>query len=364
MIIETDRSVLERTRLIDIEPIDLQPGESRLRIDQFALTTNNITYGVFGDMLRYWRVFPATESPDEWGRIPVWGFAEVVESRCEDLSVGERFFGFLPMASETIITPGRIDDRGVTDIAAHRSDLPGAYNRYQRTTSDPSYDSGREHHQMILYPLFFTSFVIDDFLIDNGDFGAEQIVISSASSKTAIGVAFLAKARGMKTIGLTSASNRAFVESLDVYAEVIAYEELESVDRVRSVYVDIAGNQDLLRSVHSHLSGVLEHSMIVGNTNWNHTPTDTGELAPPTPEFLFAPTQIAKRSKEWGGDELDRRISEAWRTYSAWTDTWIEFVPVVGPDAVVAVYETLCSGRPDPRLGYICSLITEGTTHG
>ena len=359
MTIETNRSALDRTRVVDDAPTQLQPGDARLRIDQFALTTNNITYGVFGDMLRYWDVFPAVESPTQWGRIPTWGFAEVVESQCADLAVGERLFGFLPMAAETIITPGKIDDRGVSDVAAHRHGLAGAYNRYQRASSDPVYHPDREAQQMVLYPLFFTSFVIDDFLTDNNDFGAEQVVVSSASSKTAIGVAFVASAGGMKTVGLTSESNREFVESLGTYSCVLSYEELGEISQIPSVYVDIAGNQDLLRSLHSHLAGVLHHSMVVGNTNWNHTPTDFGELAPPTPEFLFAPSQIAKRTKEWGRDELDRKMSEAWSAYSQWTDSWIEFVPAIGEREVVAVYETLCSGRPDPKLGYICSLVTK-----
>jgi Protein of unknown function (DUF2855) len=40
-----------------------------------------------------------------------------------------------------------------------------------------------------LLPLFITSFVLDDFLADNDDFGADQIVISRASSKTSAGAA-------------------------------------------------------------------------------------------------------------------------------------------------------------------------------
>lgn len=358
MTIETNRSSLTHTRIVDDLSVPLESGQARLRIDNFALTTNNITYGVFGDMLRYWDAFPAQESPSEWGRIPTWGFAEVTESQCADLLVGERLFGFFPMSSETVITPGKVDDRGVSDIVEHRRGLAGAYNRYQRANNDPAYHSDREAQQMVLYPLFFTSFVIDDFLIDNRDFEAEQIVISSASSKTAVGVSYLAAERGMKTVGLTSESNREFVESLNTYTHVIRYEELESVSRVGSVYVDIAGNQDLLRSLHTHFSGFLHHSMVVGNTNWNHSPTDFTELAPPTPEFLFAPSQIAKRTKEWGRDELDRRMTLAWNSYSQWTDSWIEFVPAIGTSAVISVYDALSSGRPDPRLGYICSLIT------
>ncbi|MSZ15184.1 MAG: DUF2855 family protein, partial [Actinobacteria bacterium] len=185
MTLETNRTDLSSTRFVADDHEELTSGQCRLRIDHFALTTNNITYGVFGDMLRYWDVFPAGESG--WGRIPTWGFADVVESTSDELPIGERLFGFLPMSSETIITPGKVDERGVSDVAPHRVGLAGAYNRYQRCSTDPVYDAHREPQQMVLYPLFFTSFVIDDFLLDNEDFGATQAVVSSASSKTAIG---------------------------------------------------------------------------------------------------------------------------------------------------------------------------------
>ena len=123
MTLETKRSALLETRMFEDQAVTLEDGQCRLRIDHFALTTNNITYGVFGDMMRYWEVFPALDSPEAWGRIPTWGFAEVIESRCDDVPVGERIFGFLPMSAETVISPGRIDERGLSDVAPHRSGL-------------------------------------------------------------------------------------------------------------------------------------------------------------------------------------------------------------------------------------------------
>jgi hypothetical protein len=63
----------------------------------------------------------------------------------------------------------------------------------------------------VLYrPLFFTSFVLADFLVDGGTAGARTVVLSSASSKTAYGAAFLLQSAGVRTVGLTSAGNVAF----------------------------------------------------------------------------------------------------------------------------------------------------------
>jgi len=359
--IEINRSDITTTRVVQDSAVELQQGQSRLRVDAFALTANNITYAVFGDMLQYWNAFPATDSPAEWGRVPVWGIAEVTESRSDLLAVGERLFGFLPMSDETIITPGKSDASGLSDVAAHREGLFGTYNRYQRVAADPNYRADRDQHQMLLYPLFVTGFVIDDFLIDQGDFGAEQIVISSASAKTALGVAHSLHRRGAKVVGLTSAGNVAMVAGLGLYDEVLAYDEIDQLAVVPSVFVDIAGNADVVHAVHRRLEGNLGHSMIVGNTNWDHQGTVVVDLPAPAPEFFFAPTQISKRTKEWGADGLAERMAAAWNLFAEWADGWLNFEQVVGVEAVVAAFGDLAGGRADPRSGIIATLTDPST---
>lgn len=359
MNIDVARAELARTRVVEEPTLPLGAGQARLRVDAFALSTNNITYAVFGDALRYWEFFPVADGePGEWGRVPVWGFAEVVETRSGDVEVGERLYGYLPMATELVIDVGRADERGVTDVAPHRAEMAGAYSRYVRCATDPVHRPDREDEQMLLYPLFFTAFVIDDFLADNGDFGAEQVVISSASSKTAIGTAHLAHARGRRVVGLTSPGNAAFVTSLGVYDEVRPYAEAGELAQVPSVYVDIAGNADVTRAVHERLADRLGHSMIVGGTHWDHqAASPAGEPLPgPAPAFFFAPSQIAKRTRDWGSDELDRRLGEAWDAYATWTASWLELRHAEGADAVVDVYQQLLEGHVDPRLGFICAL--------
>ena len=357
MDIEINRADLAQHRVADLPPAPLADGQSRLRVDAFALTTNNVTYGVFGDMLRYWAVFPASTEPEVWGRIPTWGFADCVESRSADLAVGERIYGFMPMSNEFVMTPGRATDRGLFDVAEHRHGLAGTYNSYQRCATDPLYRADREAHQMLLYPLFFTGYIIDDFIIDNEEFGAEQVIISSASAKTAIGAAMLLHRRGMKVIGLTSPGNVEFVTSLGVYDRVVTYDDVASIAQVPSVYVDIAGNQDVLFDVHTHLSGLLTHSMVVGNTNWSTATTaNAAELPAPAPAFLFAPTQIAKRTQDWGRDGLDARMAEAWTAFADWADTWITFEQFSGTEAVLDAWEKVRSGDLDPAAGSICTM--------
>ena len=210
---------------------------------------------------------------------------------------------------------------------------------------------------MLLFPLFATAYMIDDFLVDQGDMGAEQVVVSSASSKTALATAWCLHARGARVVGLTAQRNVGTVVGLGVYDEVLSYDQVDELATVPSVFVDIAGNADVVRGAHTRLDGQLRHSMIVGNTNWDHQAAGSGDLPAPAPEFFFAPTQISKRTKEWGADVLADRMSDAWARFAAWADDWLEFTEVVGTDAVVATFGELAAGTTDPRTGFVATLV-------
>jgi len=364
MDIEVERGELTHWRVTDPPTRPLAEGEARIRIDRFGFSSNNVSYAVIGDLLRYWEAFPASPAdPGEataWGRVPVWGFADVVESRSPDVTGGERLFGFLPMSTELIIEPGRSRAGEVADVAAHRAALAGPYNTYRRCAVDPVYRPDGEELQMLLYPLFVTSFVIDDFVADHADFGATQVVLSSASAKTALGAASLLHARGVRTVGLTSAGNVAFCRELGVYDDVLTYDDVDALDQVPSVFIDVSGDQGVVSAVHRRLDGGLAHSMIVGDTHWDSPPADdTANRPGPAPAFLFAPSQITKRSREWGAEVLATAMAEAWSGYAAWVTGWMTLDRVAGPEAVIDLFRTYLSGRVDPRVGTICTLHTE-----
>ncbi len=358
MDLEVDRGDLRRVRFAHSEPAPLDAGEIRLRIDTFGLTSNNITYAVFGDAMGYWQFFPGPEEGGtHWGRIPVWGFAEVVESSLPGIGDSTRVYGYLPPADELIVRPGRIDDRGFSDTAPHRAPLPTVYNRYSFVDTDPVYHPDREGHQMLLWPLFVTSFVVDDFLGDHEMFGGTTVLISSASAKTSIAAAYLLGRRpGIDVVGLTSHANLEFVSSLDCYDRAVTYDLVASLAPSDSCYVDVAGDKSVTADVHRHFGDLLRYSMVVGDTHWESDAGPTGPLPGPRPTFLFAPDQIAKRRREWGRDGFENAVSRAWDRFSPWTDGWMEIRHVAGPDAVGASYRELLEGRVDPRVGEVCTL--------
>ena len=351
------RDDLHELRFEEAPPRPLESGEARLRVDSFAFTSNNVTYAVFGEAMRYWDFFPASEPG--WGRVPVWGFADVVESTVPGVDEGHRVYGYLPMSTELVVRPGRVDGRGFVDTSEHRRPMASNYSAYAQVDADPVYEAAHEAAQMLLRPLLYTAFLLDDFVADNDRFGATTVVLSSASSKTAAGTAFfLAERADVEVVGLTSSANVAFVESLGVYGRVVPYEEIGSLPPARAVFIDIAGDAAVRAAVHRHYADELVHSSAVGGTHWDAAPAggDAGALPGAQPSFFFAPDQGRKRAEAWGAETLDERFGAAWRRAVAWTDGWLEVRESRGPDAVRAAYLEVLDGGTPPSVGHVLSL--------
>jgi hypothetical protein len=361
------RRDLARTRLAPDPDAGaaLADGQARLAVEHFALTANNITYGAFGDAMKYWQFFPAADADRaEWACLPVWGFAVVTESRTAGLEPGRRVFGFFPAGSHLVVTPTRLGPSGFVDAAPHRQELAAVYNQYAFCEADPTWRPELEPQQAVLRPLFMTAFLLDDFLADNDFFGARQLLLSSASSKTAFATAFcLAARRGQagapRTIGLTSPGNVGFTQGLGLYDEVRTYESLAALDpAVPSLFVDFAGNAALRRAVHEHFGERLVYSSSIGGTHWRELGSGGG-LPGPKPVLFFAPAQVKKRSapppEGWGPGGLQQRMGQAWGRFLGWLQRpgaeSLEFVTRPGGAAIESTYLELLQGRADPRHG-------------
>jgi hypothetical protein len=331
----------------------LQPGEARLRVDRFAFTANNVTYGAFGEML-YWGFFPG--SPGK-GRIPVWGFGTIVDAGATGLTPGERLYGYWPMATHLVIRPDRIAQGGLVDASPHRQALPPVYNSYVRLgTGSPG--AGADAERALFVPLFTTGFVIDDWLADNAVFGARRVIFLSASSKTALAAAECLKARGgIETLGLTSPANAAFTRGTGYYDAVASYEEIASLDAaIPSVLVDMAGGAQARAAVHDRLGEALRYSCAVGATQWDRMQAPSSPLPGPKPVQFFAPDQIRKRHREWGAAAYQAKLDAATARFLASVRPWLRVVEHKGPDAVEALYRAALDGKIAPADGHMASL--------
>ena len=352
------RHDLQHCKSIDTQLPDAAalPDDALLvKVTRFALTANNITYAVLGDELKYWQLFPA---PDGFGNIPVWGFGEVIASKHPNVAAGERLFGYFPMATHLVIEAADVSKRGLRDAAAHRQGVAPVYNAYARVSGDPAFAELQGDYQALLRPLFMLSFLVDDFLAENEFYGARRVLLSSASSKTAFGLAHLLHTRkDIKVIGLTSAANTDFVQSLGWYDEIVTYDRVNALPSDAAVaLVDMAGNSDLRERLHRHFGDQMKYSGRIGLTHRSSSP-DEPVLPGARPTWFFAPDQIRKRAKEWGPGGIDKRFGAAWTGFAPKLENCLDIVEGRGPATVRQVYLDTLAGRIPPDQGHMLSLL-------
>lgn len=326
------------------------PGEVVLRIDSYAFSANNITYAHLGSDFRYWEFFPA--SNPNFGIIPVWGFATVIESQNPEIETKERVYGYLPMGTHAKLKPGTVRQTSFTDAAEHRSKLPGAYRQYTFLKNDPMHIESLAGLELIFRPLYTTSYLLDDYLSEKQFMNAEQILITSASSKTAIALAGLLKQRteeerlSLKVLALTSTANLSFVESLGVYSSVLPYDDLDHAARTPTHIVDFTGNQALLGRIRD--SVVYRDATLVGVVHREARGTE-----PRIGEVFFAPAQIKKHAKRWGLDGFQERLAVSWKQFLPAAEAWLGIENISSREETGSMYVKTLNGSMPPSIGCV-----------
>lgn len=353
---QTNKADLTHSRIVKVPKATITEGEVLVKVDRFAFTANNITYAVLGDQLRYWQFFPPNgDNPEQWGIIPVWGFADVIESNSDEIPVGERLFGYFLPANELVIKPVRVNAASLMDGSDNRSKLPPGYNLYQRVNQEPGYDRAYDNQRMLLFVLHLTSFCLHDLLKSNDWFQAEQVVIISASSKTSIGLGYglMDDEDAPTVIGLTSNRNLDFVQSIDACDSVLSYDDLEQIDASKpTVIIDMSANTEVLSRLHNHLGDNMRFTSNVGLTHWNEPRQVEGIIAKRSEQF-FAPSYIQQLIEQWGPKEFNQRSIQYITKCAAKTSRWLTIKELDGVEGLSAVYKDICDGKIPAEQGLV-----------
>ncbi len=353
--IDIDRDSIGSAQIVEDRAGALADGEVEVQLDCYAMTANNVTYaalgkpvGLFANGKGYWDFF----SPEGGaGRLPVWGFGTVTKSAADGVAVGEQLYGYFPLASRVRLTPGRVNRSGFIDVAPHRAGMPSVYDHYLRVAALGDYSAADHDWWPVFRPLYLTGWLIADQFEDEGDFGASQVIVASASSKTSIGFAHAMRQRAghPKLVGLTSPRGRDFLAETGIYDRLVLYDAIETLDpSTATAFVDVAGDAAVTAALHHHFGDALKLTLIVGKAHWDSGP---GERVPAT--GFFAPARIDKRNKDWGADGLLDRLAAAWTHFLGDAKMLFRLDVRDGPDAAIEAYREAVAGRADPRAGVV-----------
>lgn len=387
LLLAVDKDMINQTHIIETELQPLQDNEVRLKVNKFALTSNTVTYGKIGTQFGYYNFYPS--APNPWGCVPAIGWASVVESKVASIPVGGKYFGWYPM-SQYCTVEAAPSHSGFRDIGVHRKDNAQVYTEYIRSDVDPFRDTnlitsgGNEtevlaseddydDRQAILRGLFLTSFLADEYFKDIADelayYNAKSVIIVSASSKTALGIAqrlfnknkITTNAGGerLNVIGVTSASNEDFVKSTGFYDQTVTYDSIgDSICSTDSaVIIDMSGNWKVIQSIHEHLGNHIQHSMSIGLSHHDSGFAPKSLIFPgPKPTLFFAPSEVARRLQEWGPKEFHSRSKEALSSFITGSKGWMDVKLVHGVDSVQTEWLNAHDGKIPPNVGMMASM--------
>merc|ERR1712151_1371898 len=188
-------------------------------------------------------------------RSACWGYATVVESSHPKVATGTRLYGLFPPCKYQlqpvggVIPEGRNGDPAKVELAMEG--VPYNLRRFSEmevVSTPESTDNSKEvdgeaalleDWRLVLKEIYTMAFYMDEnLLVDTGMINS--VIISCASAKTALALAYCLRMREMRyVVGLTSKEHVDFVKGTDLYHEVFTYEEVASLPNSRTiVYMD------------------------------------------------------------------------------------------------------------------------------
>lgn len=306
---------------------------SVLAVDRFALTANVLTYATAHDSFGYWSIFPGGSGR---GALPTWGEARVLVSDNPALTVGDRLFGLVPMGERLALRPAKTR-AGVRDLSEHRATTDPAYNLYFHATGSVA----EREANLLFRPLLSAGVTLNAWLRHNNWFGADRVIVTSASSKTALGFAMLA-ADAIKITGITSAANRAFVEDTGTYIDVRSYDDRRAFGAERTTIVDFTGDPELVAEIVGSLGARSARVVRVGGTHWT-----AGHLV--KADIFFAPTEIGRTVAMEGASAFEMEMRDAIDRFRSVSMSWFTVRYLDGPKEILSGFQALAKGGVSPR---------------
>jgi len=353
---EVARGNPARARLRSMAPEALQVGQIRLRVDCFALTANNATYALLGERFQYFDFFPSGASA--YALVPVWGYAQVIESMHPEVAVGERLYGFLPMAAQCVITPTKLSPQRMFDGAPHRAQLPAVYQWLQRLGRDAA--AAADLLRPVLQPLALTAFLLREEVAALDPQAGRPLLMSSASSKTAMATAWMFRRDHdrprPRLLGLTSAAHLQAVRAQGLFDAVEPYDALAESPLIEAgsapILLDFAGNAALRDTVHRR-GGPDSLSLLIGLTHGLGAAAGQVDAAaaetPRSEQLFFAPSVAVECIKTWGAEAFGERSEAAWQGLRQHFEDRIALHQGIGGEAIAQAWHRVLEGELAPE---------------
>eukprot|EP00927_Polykrikos_kofoidii_P080152 TRINITY_DN77022_c0_g1_i1.p1 TRINITY_DN77022_c0_g1~~TRINITY_DN77022_c0_g1_i1.p1 ORF type:complete len:496 (-),score=63.70 TRINITY_DN77022_c0_g1_i1:25-1512(-) len=364
----SSKALIVQTRSVP----ELQERQVLLQVDKFSFSHLSLGYLLKG-FLRSFAVFhqihPSSE--DKTFRSGCWGIATILETNHSKVTAGTRLFGFFPPCRYAVCSVGAVvapaTPSDTARIVLSSDDVPFNFSRFLECEvldpgmcADPSWDDWR----IAMKEPYTAAFYMDEqLLVETGMI--KRVIISCASAKTAIALAYCLRMRGMaNVIGVTSESHREFASSTDLYHEVISYDEVQSLPTNQcAVFVDFRCDEGLRQTIAKRLGTQLMCSMLVGPSTFQKKATELRFEQARGREVSFdeaAWRQRRRRVAEVTQTNRDETLRYSFAAFVERMRRHIRLRTVSGSSAFIEMYASVYSNLSPPGEAYICSLSANG----
>ena len=124
--------------------------------------------------------------------------------------------------------------------------------------------------------------------------------------------------------------------------------------------VDMAGNREILGTLHGKLADKMLKCLTVGMTHWDNETTAEDALGQAMlrerTEFFFAPAHIQKRIGEWGHEGYTQKTNAFMSARALQSNNWMQIKKIIGLEDFTTTYKEVVAGQIKPHEGIIVKL--------
>lgn len=338
----------------------LEPGNVRVKPRLVSLTNNNITYASLGTLASWWDAFPVPtflpsphDDSSKYGIVPVWGYAEVVSSRIENVTESTIIYGFWPSSTLPVdlqLVPTEPTGHYV-DTTPHRQTMWSHYHRYTIAPENFDLSSPTLAAQTVFLPLFGCAHALNAYVLgtpsahpsprtnphepwDHADLSSAVIISISASGKTARAFndavlntrapgtgpqALLAITSDPSALTFPVAQNSPIETRILSYSQTAQVSSHLPASTTKVILIDFGGRGDSLTTLLSHLPPNLETVIIGVGTE----PSPSASMEERLARMAKVPQRRQMNTSEvqevlvetLGAEKYFRSVQEAWEGF-------------------------------------------------
>jgi len=341
---------------------DLGQGEVLLRVDKFAFSHMALGYLMKG----FTRTFGAYHNfykcqEENLYRSACWGFMTVMESTHPKVAVGTRLYGLVPPARYQVqpvggtIPPGKKGEPAMVELAME--EIPFNLRRFQEMEVSEGLEPHLEDWIVATKEIYTMAYYMDEqLLVDTGMISC--VLISCASAKTALALAFCLRMRDMRYVfGLTSKEHLEFARSTDLYHEVFTYDDVDSLPNTHTVvYMDFKCDGELRQQITLRMGTNLMYNMVIGPAVFQKKMKDQ-VFEKRAREVLFDESSWRERRRMVAEVTKTGRNEKLKHSYQAFIDRMKKIIAVKhvkSVDGFAAMYDSLYSNAASPSDVHVC----------